>query len=310
MPDTTNPPSTPAQPLGPGWTIGSRTARASPPALTELPSPPADGLSNPAEPTTLRTRLLAMGELRDATLFVATAIYVLGYSTWAIYSARRGLGVLPPLEGQYFLAGIFPFVLLLVGTWVVRAISPAAAEVDRKRALHNGYSVTGLAMSAMSLARLSESVSLRLGVVGTIVGIFIVFFLNCLAIALFVRAGVKRLLWPFRLLVTVILLASGYLYSLLMFPLIPRELGGPSPSCVLVDITGNAVAPATAKDLGLAELPSRDVAVRSAPLLLHFDGGGLLVVSPAAGAARNVIRLRSSDIGAVLASSKCWNKSP
>jgi hypothetical protein len=245
---------------------------------------------------TFRSRLLSLGELRDAALFIATVIYVLGYSAWAIYSANRGLGVLPPLEGQYFLAGIVPLVLLLTGTWVFRAITPAPSNSHRKRALSWGKwlillgGIVGMVAAVMA--------PLWIAVVATLVTFF--------GLALTIRSGETReMLWPFRFLVALSLIGSANLYAVIMFPLIPRELDGPSPSCVQVDVVRSSVASATAEQLGLAAVPSPDLAVRSAPLWLYFDGGGLLVVSRAGDPARQVIRMRGSDVGAVISSSGC-----
>ena len=68
------------------------------------PAPPA-----PKSKLELFKRL---GEIRDSLLVLASALYFLGYLSWAFYAWEHKLGLLPVLDAQYFAAGVFPAVIL------------------------------------------------------------------------------------------------------------------------------------------------------------------------------------------------------
>ena len=56
--------------------------------------------------------LSTVGDVRDALLVGAGTVYILGYVTWSISAYSQGLGLLPALEAQYFMAGVVPAVIL------------------------------------------------------------------------------------------------------------------------------------------------------------------------------------------------------
>lgn len=47
-------------------------------------------------------------------LVVAGMTYVLGYVTWQFHAFINGLGMLPVLEAQYFLAGFIPMIIVVL----------------------------------------------------------------------------------------------------------------------------------------------------------------------------------------------------
>lgn len=59
-------------------------------------------------------------EHKTALAFAAGIIYVLGYLTWAWHAWRNGLGMLPALEAQYFVAGAVPFIIILLVYCAIR----------------------------------------------------------------------------------------------------------------------------------------------------------------------------------------------
>jgi hypothetical protein len=256
---------------------------------------------------TLRSRVLAVGELRDAVLFLATAIYVLGYVTWAIYSADQGLGVLPPLEGQYFLAGLVPLVLLAVAIAALTAIVPPADARVRGRAKKLGGIIMTVAMvPAGVLALVDNWVDVPLVLEGAV--LVVVVFGTYVGMGLKIRsgeAGTGWMVWVFRLAVPVFVVSGLLIYATRVFPLLPRELGGPRPFCVELDVTAASISPAT-----LVMLKARGgtvaATVRSGPLWLHFDGGGTLVLSQRRGGLALVpFRLSDSAVPVVVPSAGC-----
>lgn len=240
-------------------------------------------------------------------LFLATAVYVLGYLTWAIYSADEGLGVLPPLEGQYFLAGIVPLALVLIAVATLSVIRPLDESRDRQKAARVGQVVMAVAMAPVvvmwvvrfwfTLPDALDQIVLVVAVVGSYVGM-----------ALKIRsgeAGTGWLVWLFRVAVPVFAVAGLWVYATRGFPYLPRELGGPKPFCVELDVNAAAVSPSTLASLKVDSTASSET-VRSSPLWLHFDGGGTLVLSQGRG--RPVpapFRLRESTVPVVFPSTGC-----
>jgi hypothetical protein len=56
-----------------------------------------------------------IGGLRDAMLVGAGTMYILGYMTWSTSAYVQGLGLLPAVDAQYFMAGIVPAAILGLG---------------------------------------------------------------------------------------------------------------------------------------------------------------------------------------------------
>ena len=74
----------------------------------------------------LFARLRSLGRYRDAFLVLASIVYVVGFVIWSIVAWRRGLGPMPVLDAQYFVAGIPP---LLAITAVLSVIAGAMASI-------------------------------------------------------------------------------------------------------------------------------------------------------------------------------------
>lgn len=52
--------------------------------------------------------------IRDNLLFVASILYALGYIVWAFNAWQNNLGLLPALDFQYLVAGIFPAIVIAI----------------------------------------------------------------------------------------------------------------------------------------------------------------------------------------------------
>jgi hypothetical protein len=194
-------------------------------------------------------RLLKLGELRDATLFLSTAAYVLGYGTWAVYSSSRGLGVLPPLEGQYFLAGVIPLALLIAATVAIRGSAPSPDERVRRR-LRSWVKRLGplvVALGVASFIRWDAPEGLLMFALA-IAALYATLVLE-------VRSGetTSRLLNSILRLVVpaFVIFLTESVYALVVFPVLPLELGGPSPACVRLDLKGATLNRETASFLSI-----------------------------------------------------------
>jgi hypothetical protein len=252
-------------------------------------------------PAGWRAHLAAFAELRDTIVFGFSALYVLGYATWALYSSDRGLGVLPPLEGQYFLAGVVPLVILAAAYGIVRAMRPAPTESGRARSAtwvkRTGWAIPVIALISLMLPRLGEASAtwMMLAVNAAMFGVFI----------LRARSGERGVIWWMVPAVLLLVIVAGGLYATRLFPFIPAEFGGPQPTCVTLDVAAASLSRETTAALGVptGELSS---AVRSAPLWLHFSGGGLLVVSRERGRpVPHVLRLHDSTVTAFAPADTC-----
>jgi hypothetical protein len=256
-----------------------------------------------------QSRLAAFAELRDTILFGFSALYVLGYVTWAIYSADRGLGVLPPLEGQYFLAGVVPLLILGAAYGLLRVLRPASTVSQRERALKWGEWAMRIAMFAIVAAAASRQIG-----AADINVFFVVGTISMYASAILrVRSGedgTRWMRWLFVITVPCVVVAAGLVYATRIFPLLPAEFGGPQPVCVALDISTASVSVDTAAAVGIAT-GTASTATRSASVWLHFDGGGLLVVSRKQGRPiPGVIRLQESVVTASTPASGCETVTP
>jgi hypothetical protein len=75
-------------------------------------------------------------KVRDAALVGAAILYGVGYIFWSLNAWRQGLGALPALEVQYFVAGILPSALLILlglALWLVYRIRNSLGAIARKR---------------------------------------------------------------------------------------------------------------------------------------------------------------------------------
>jgi hypothetical protein len=252
-----------------------------------------------------QSRLAAFAELRDTILFGFSALYVLGYVTWAIYSADRGLGVLPPLEGQYFLAGVVPFFLLIAAYALIRVSQPALTASERRRAATwakwaNWAVAIALGLAVASKASLGETVG-NVSFAAVNIALY-------LGLVLRIRSGEVGstwMRWLYILMVPVLVVAASVLYATHLFPLLPAEFGGPQPTCVALDLAASNLSPQTHAALG-AEPADAASAIRSAPLWLHFSGGGVLVVSRQQGRpVPNALRLQDSTVTAFTPAQGC-----
>ena len=269
--------------------------------MTDLPRP-AD-----VRPT-VRDRLLRLGELRDAVLFVGTCVYVLGYLTWCIYADHHGLGFLPPLEGQYFVAGVAPTAILWLAFSALRSI-PAAKDLAQRKAAARWGERAGKAVKYLFVAAV---------LVGPLLGELIsqtVFALGAVALiaagVLAFRAGTEGSTfdrWWMRGLIVVTALGAVLGYARTVFSRMPLAFGGPSPRCVLLHVRGEDVGPALAAILAVDARGDTSTAVRTTarPLWLHFEGDPFVLVSPTLeGEKWTVVRLRESSVMAIVPSGGC-----
>lgn len=89
----------------------------------------------------LTARLEWLGNLRDGILVSVAIFYAAGYLVWAIYAWQNNLGLLPALELQYFVAGVFPVAILVAAILGAKLLRRFMFEYWSKRV---GSEATGV----------------------------------------------------------------------------------------------------------------------------------------------------------------------
>jgi hypothetical protein len=235
-------------------------------------------------PPTFRARLESVARLRDSVFAVAGFVYVLGYASWAFYAWDRGLGLLPPLEGQYFVSGIAPALLVLLGVAGHRVIARLAA---RRRARPSAADLrlatrlerVGTVLVAAGL--LGEWIDSRrggswLGSLATgamLIGLVAVCARAFVSASRSDRVFARAQVWYARVALPLFAAAAFVLYVQRIFPGVPAELGGPAARCVVLDVERERVSSAMLADPLGASVSGDEKVVRSAPVWLLFEGG-------------------------------------
>lgn len=73
--------------------------------------------------------LVRVGALRDGLLVLASILYGLGYLVWSVHAWEQDLGLLPALDAQYFVAGVFPALVFLAAFYAYRLITRAVEQL-------------------------------------------------------------------------------------------------------------------------------------------------------------------------------------
>lgn len=285
------------------------------------------------------TRLLApFVGLRDGFLVVGAGLYALGYFAWALYAWANGLGLLPVLSAQYVAAGatiglfLLSAWLIVDGLWLAQKRlhlwldEPTEERLTARWILALVCFVAGVVFITSAILRrfLPELLPVILMLP---YGILVFFSEEVEEPPRWLRVAYVRLMRPFgraklRPLARSVLRPQTYkkdrfFYGLILsvalavafvilggfaFYYLPRELGGPSPSCVELDLDGTMLSGEARRDL-LPDPAHEGKIVRTVPLDLMFAGGDSLLVRRRAtqpGAAHPVYAIASRLVGATV----------
>jgi hypothetical protein len=246
--------------------------------------------------------------LRDGFLVIGACLYFLGYILWALYAALEHLGNLPLLSAQYLTAGTIVAGFLAVawilgrGLWWIRASIARGCDSTIEWRLTLVWSLQIVSMLAFFAAVASTQFGNNDYIM--LFGIYVFAFT-----AFFAPELKKQPAWadrvadwlserPYLSPATLILQPSGFaglgiLYgwlftavlplvaiaaAFLLFVNVPQELGGPRPSCTLLDLDRTMMSAQTQEDLTPnVETQSLRVA-RSIPVDMLFSGGESVLV--------------------------------
>ena len=276
------------------------------------------GSSAPAEqerPALLPT-LGTIGNLRDALLVGAGTVYILGYLTWSISAYAHGLGLLPALEAQYFMAGVVPAIILGVVLLLLYKLATVNDFFRRlfgpdKVILKGAFRYVAYGCLAIAILAFTLEVSWREGWLETrILGPSGVILYNAVLPVSMMSApyllrykGLKAQVSApkFQLVYAAALMAGLGLWGYgAYFENLPQEFGGIGSRCAYLDVRSDQVSPDTLADL--TEPSERRSAIPQAHAASAGDGAPRENRSGAAqeGQAAEVVRSRSVDVRAPL----------
>ena len=253
--------------------------------------------------------------LRDGFLVVSAGLYVIGYFAWSLYAWANGLGLLPVLSAQYVAAGATIGMFLLLawlatrGLWLARERlhvwfqKPTEPRLTLRWILalvcnlilyafvfvvltgiykHNPFIFPALLFSFAFLVFFAEEVKQPPRWIRVIyVRLARPFrYVKLRQLAQFVlRPGGHRVLRVFYgIYLSVIVPTIFLIFGALSFIYLPRELGGPSPSCIQLDVDKTMLSREAQREL-LPDPPASSLNVaRTFPLDLMFEGGDSILV--------------------------------
>lgn len=224
-----------------------------------------------------------IGEYRDAVLVQASTAYLLGYLSWAFYAAQNDLGLVPALDAQYFVAGVLPTIILAVGVglavaqlrfsrWSAADPSPARYRWATRLVKLAFTLVVGGSFVGYFLNGRAENIAVGVAVGGTYLLMAGSLLQGSQGDALLKGFG-KVVLWFVVAFIPVVMLLA---YFEKVFPYLPAAIGGPSPRCVVIDLSTKELSSRTlttllANDTASAAPPSESPDVeRTKPLDLLF----------------------------------------
>lgn len=245
-----------------------------------------------------------IGSKRDGLLIGASALYGLGYLVWSIYSLRNGLGLLPALDSQYFIAGMFPAAVIVatyfgltrtvrtLESWTMRVSSkpkrPTARTLKIIAHLSDAFLFIAVAFFVAGSLRASGDWSSTLARYPFIVLlVLLLVFVAIIGSAL----GRYRSDDPFHRLYLRFQLGNMFvggatslvfLFLFLLYPLIPQELGGVKPRCAYVDVVRAEVSAETLGSLsGRSRPESAEPVVRSSQTEVLYESSSIIWIRSA-----------------------------
>lgn len=211
--------------------------------------------------------------LRDAVIFLASIIYVIGYITWSLYSNYRKLGTVKALDAQYFVIGIPVTIIMILAIPVISKLITWVDfwyqylfSLDWKYLTTTARILNLLIVSIVIAARRSRETqknSRSRYILYMMLGFFILVLIPVTDI--FSR-------WITNFVLTVLtLLIFGFVikfYVTKVYEIIPHNLGGGKFRVARFDLIKDVISPFVLKELVAhqvddAIVQSRDVTVVS-----------------------------------------------
>jgi hypothetical protein len=240
-----------------------------------------------------------IGRVRDLAFIVAGVTYILGYIVWSINAYVNGLGMLPAIEAQYFIAGVIPLVIILLVYFTIRAFQPFVGLIVEiistfPEKLHFTLLIfayiipcaTGITMLVLHYHYPDSLFFLTTLLILWFVSFFSVYFISRIrfigltsSVSYLYNLGI-RILRPASYMYALLLgFVAISIYVSFLYPLIPQEFGGLRPQSAYMDITYDQTSANT-----LSEIFPDDVAVnnnsviRSKMVDIYFSGSDVILI--------------------------------
>ncbi|MBA7491884.1 hypothetical protein ES702_02432 [subsurface metagenome] len=262
-------------------------------------------------------RLRPLAKLRDGLLVVAAIVYILGYLVWSLNAWVNNLGLLPALEFQYFVAGIFPALVI----WLVYiGIRNTRRLVDNLTKWFGPSAKRGLLILRWPIrfcfgGGILGCVLWTLGVRNIpFIPVSILFIATAplwwaTEKSCIFRGVPPRFMHWYRLIifhyVFIAFCALGlYSYIFVIYPKLPQAVGGLRPRCVYLDIKKAGLSNEILEDIFPVDaVTSNSEVVRSVKLDVFFLGGEFMRLRPHVekqDARLRVYEIRKSVVQAVI----------
>lgn len=273
-------------------------------------------------------RLSPLAKLRDGLLVTAVIVYILGYLVWSLNAWVKNLGLLPALDFQYFVAGIFPALLI----WLVYIGVRNGTRLAENLTKWLGPDVKGglrylkwftrfinwlfwWALGVKIILQKTEELGIAVDVFSGIqvdfgirtILVIVVFTLVMLPFyfttTLTRFSGLQNLLYWYFVLTGVCVVGLGF-YTFAIYPQLPQALGGLRPRCVYLDIKKAEMSNEILKDIFPVDaIKSSSEVVRSVKVDIFFSGGEFMRIRPHVekqGVTPRVYKIRKGIVQAVV----------
>ena len=248
-----------------------------------------------------------VGAFRDGFLVLGGVVYLAGYLSWTLYAYEHDLGLIPALDAQFFSAGLVPAAIAVAffGSarflfYVKRWLGKDLTDREKKVGTLLGALAPALILLGFLPGDVIDGEYARFKPPLLAGGVVCFYAAGCFSRSWFER----KIMQPFALFMAWAYLIMGgfwffYGYYYEWFPLLPQELGGPQPRCVIFDLAVSHLSEQSRRKLGLP--PGAAGVQRSGTLHLIFQGSDFTIVerpaTPESG--RVIFRIRDSTIESI-----------
>ncbi|HWR78303.1 MAG TPA: hypothetical protein VN283_13960 [Thiobacillus sp.] len=250
-----------------------------------------------------RLKSLPYDHIRDAVLVIAGLQYLLGYIVWSLHAWHNNLGLLPPLDAQYLLAGFIVVSILLscaAIAWGIHRVSELIPGTLSRERAHTGWrKVLRLSWYLVACTSLAAMLGLpdvnweKWRQLSTVIFVICAYLSPALEGEQHSASRIPLVNALGALVEGYFRLARGFMIPLaiIIFTLLimavainyytqhwPQELAGPKPRCAYLDLDTSKVSPTTLTPLlpASARTEAHARVVRSGRLNVFFTGETLL----------------------------------
>jgi hypothetical protein len=202
-----------------------------------------------------------LGQYRDGLIIVTLGTYILGYIVKSIYSLRLNLGVLPLLDAQYAVAGLIPatiFLIIILLSLPFEKLPKPMVVINLVKKYRSFIGIILLAIVLFILIilalRVSKSTPLDLErdpLNGLLILLALIMYILLVWIYKVTESKAFKLTLVYLVVTTIMWV---YIYSIIIYPIIPQALGGIRPRCAYLNLNKNGISQSTLMDLTIKSI--------------------------------------------------------